>query len=246
MFGLFLIRDWYSGIHIMSSNQLRDRVLEDSMKSDYNWIAPVYELLSVCNKKDFDKNCAIDIKVAILNCYTNLLSHSDISKNIDYVYKTYNQLFEEEKAVKVRENFLRVYLRKITRGSVIWPRHWGDAFDNFYREWESKVINDLSNKKNINFYKLKKTLKEEYDNLIKLEEDKGTFEESDKKYWDEFHKSMEKFRKNIGKNIVEAGSLLLEEEGRHCLKSDDNVYSGEDDEQIKLNGEAKTINHKNK
>lgn len=156
MFGLFLIRDWYSEIHIMSSNQLRDRVIEDSMKSDYNWIAPVYELLSICNKKDFDKNCAIDIKIAILNCYTNLLSHDDISKDIDYVYKTYNQLFGEEKAIKVRENFLRVYLRKITRGSVIWPRHFGDAFDNFYKEWESKIINDLSNKKNINFYKLKK------------------------------------------------------------------------------------------
>ena len=81
----------------------------------------------------------------------------------------------------------------------------GDVFDNFYLEWESRVINDLSNKKNINFYKLKIALKEEYDNLVKVEEDKGTFEESDKKYWDEFHKSMKKFRKEVGKRIVEAG-----------------------------------------
>lgn len=247
MFGLFLIRDWHNRIHIMSSNQLRDRVMADSMKSNYNWIAPVYELLSICNKKDFDKNCAIDIKMAILNCYTNLLSQGvDVSKNIDYVYKTYNQLFGEERAVKVRENFLRVYIREITRYSVMWPRHWGDVFDNFYLEWESRVINDLSNKKNINFYKLKIALKEEYDNLVKVEEDKGTFEESDKKYWDEFHKNMKKFRKEVGKSIVEAGSLLLEEEGRHCLKSDDNVYSGEDDEQIELDGEVKTIKPKNK
>lgn len=85
-------------------------------------------------------------------------------------------------------------------------------------------------------------MKEEYDNLVKVEEDKGTFEESDKKYWDEFHKSMEKFRKELGKNMVEAGSLLLEEEGKNCINN--NTYSENDDEQMELNGEAKTIKHK--
>ena len=242
MFGLFLVRDWYYKIHIMSANQLRDRVIEDSKKSNYNWIAPAKELLSVCNKVGFDKNCAVDIKIAILNCYADLLNYGDVSKDIIYVYKAYNQLFGEEKAINARELFLRAYLRKTTEGSSIFPRHPGEAFHNFNEQWKSKIINDLSHKKNINFIQLMAPLKKEYDNLVKIEETKGTFKESDEKFWEELLNRRDEYKK-----IAEEGHYCFNESIECSTELVNNCsYSEEDDHQAKFNGKSKTIKHKNK
>lgn len=66
---LFKIKDWNKEEHLMTDKELRDLIVEQSKKSNYNWLAPADELIKVCNNPEFNKDYAKDIKVAIVNCY---------------------------------------------------------------------------------------------------------------------------------------------------------------------------------
>lgn len=111
---LFLILDHSGFIHIMCDFYIRNRIIKDSKKSNYNWLAPADELLRVCNSSGFNRDYAKDIKVAIVKCYTNLME-GDISKDVIYAYQAMQELktYESDKEVqKVRENFIREYIYK--------------------------------------------------------------------------------------------------------------------------------------
>ena len=46
--------------------------MKQSQESDYEWIAPAIELVKICKDKRFPREYAVDIEMAILNCFANI------------------------------------------------------------------------------------------------------------------------------------------------------------------------------
>ena len=68
----YLINGWYGHKYLMRADELHLRVMNDSEESNFNWIASATELIRICNIPDFPDDYATDIKIAILNCFSNL------------------------------------------------------------------------------------------------------------------------------------------------------------------------------
>lgn len=188
MFGLYSFLDWNGEPRIMRASTIHKKVLESSKKSNYGWIASATDLITVCSKKNFPVEYAIDIKSAVLNCFSVLInSEDDTSKSkktdIHAVYYAYNSLFgiENENAVNARKNFLNGFLHRIRWNSWQFMFHQGNSFNNVCKEWQNTKFNELIIMENLNFDELKKSLEEDFRKLIKKAEQAGVFIEDDKR-----------------------------------------------------------------
>ena len=127
--------------HVLCVLQLYiKKVIEASKKSNYNWIASATDLIYICNKKDLPIEYAIDIKVAILNCFATLINSENESRgketDIYAVYHAYNSLYgvENENAIVARKNFLRGFLRKIIFESLCFLAYDTVSYSKIFRE----------------------------------------------------------------------------------------------------------------
>ena len=187
MFNLYILEDWCGTPYIMSSSKIHKRVMDDSSKSNYNWIASATDLINVCNKKKFPEEKANDIKAAILNCYSSLMwSEDDYSKrkktDLNAVYFAYNSLYgvEDEKVIKARTRFLKSFLSLVTRSSFLFIAHHGENFRNARKEWINHKFNNLFAQEQIEFASLFSLLKNDFRKKIEQLEESGLFDEEDK------------------------------------------------------------------
>lgn len=204
MFNLYILKDWYGTPHIMSSSRIHKKIMDDSSKSNYNWIASATELVNVCNKRNFPEEKANDIKVAILNCYSSLIwSEDDYSRrektDLDAVYFAYNSLYgvKDEKVVQARARFLSSFLSLTSYSSLIGLFHHGENFRNAKREWEKQKFNELFAEEQVDFANLFSVLKFDFSQRMKLLEESGVFAEEDKieqeRFWGYIDESVNHF-----------------------------------------------------
>jgi len=117
---LYFIIDRDGFIHLISAEKLHKKIMEQSKESNYNFIAPITDLVRVCDKKSFPKEYALDIKLAILNSFSELFqkyNHRHIlESDLESVYRLYNSLFSitDERVINARYNFLKIYLTEVT------------------------------------------------------------------------------------------------------------------------------------
>lgn len=178
MFGLFLIEDWNGNIRLMRASNIHKKVMDKSKKSNYNWIASATDLISVCEKKKFPEKYATDIKIAVLNCFSQVMltdrESNEKETDLEAVYYAYNSLYEtkSEKAIKARSNFLNSFLLYITSCNYKFLFR-GELYHKYCNEWRNAKFQKLINEQNINFEQLKIVLEKEFDDAIqKADEDK--------------------------------------------------------------------------
>ena len=56
----------------MRAKDIYEIIIGQSKDSDYNWMAPAIELVKLCKNQEFPIEYAVDIEVAILNCFANI------------------------------------------------------------------------------------------------------------------------------------------------------------------------------
>ena len=177
MANLFKIKDWNEEEHLMTDKQLRDLIIKQSRKSDYSWLAPANELLKTCNDPKFNKCYAKDIKVAIVNCYTNFLKR-DCPGNIVYAFNAYNELFEchDAQVLEARKKFLKAFIIR----NIFWNKHFGNI-DETFQKAEDKWVDDTTEKllkvRHVYFDSLKDNLVSDFEKYIDEEMDKGNVKE---------------------------------------------------------------------
>lgn len=177
MIGLFKIKDWDEKEHLMTDKELRNLIIKQSKKSNYNWLAPADELIKVCNNPEFNKDYAKDIKVAIVKCYETFLK-GDCPGNIIYAFDAYNQLYDtaenmvDKQVLEVRKKFLETFIRR----NIIWNKHFGNI-DETFRKAKDKWVDDTAEKllkvKQVSFDSLKDDLVSDFKKYIDEEMDKG-------------------------------------------------------------------------
>ena len=181
MFGLYNFIDWNGNPRTMHAKTIHRKVMEASKNSNYNWIASATELIYLCDKKDFPLEYAIDIKVAVLNCFATLInSENDQSRSeetdIYAVYYAYNSLYDVkyEKAIEARMNFLQSYLKSITVNSLLFLTYDIKNYTNIFYEWQDIKIKELISLKELNFDTIKPLLINDFKALLKSKVKEGS------------------------------------------------------------------------
>lgn len=186
MSNLFYITDHYGNEHVMSDKALRDKIIEQSKKSNYNWLAPADELIKVCNNPKFDRTYAKDILMAIVNCYANLLN-GDCPCSIVYAYDAYNQLFDtseqiiDNQVLDVRRKFLRTFIVR----NIFWNKYLGNIHETFWKaenKWIDDTTEELLKVRHVKFGSLKEDLVRDFEKYIDEEMNKGNVIEEHMSY----------------------------------------------------------------
>lgn len=177
MTGLFYVTDHDGNRHVMTDRELRNLIIKQSRKSDYNWLAPANELLKTCNDPKFNKCYAKDIKVAIVNCYANFLK-KDCPGDIVYAFDAYNELFEchDEQVLEARKKFLKAFIIR----NIFWNKHFGNIDETFWKardKWIDDVTEELLKVRHVYFNLLKDDLVRDFEKYIDEEMDKGNVKE---------------------------------------------------------------------
>ena len=184
----YIITDRDGHQHSFSkAEDLLYRIITDSKKSNYDWIASASELVRFCETADFPKQYAIQIKIAILNCFANLLQNennsirpkrtkgkTDITSqdDIDAVYDCYNSLFSITQAHKVRLKFLIEVIKSCSsaRSGLDLPYHFGQTYIKNCDTWLNQQVEKYISQRNINFHELRKELCERFAEAVRNDE----------------------------------------------------------------------------
>ncbi len=178
---------WRGQEHYLTARELYDRVLEDS-KSNYNWIASATELVRICNDPTFPQKYSRGIKIAILNCFANLETKKEHNSHCeptdaDVVYACYNSLFQDDEiAEQVKKKYLKAVIKAVTLYYYEFPIHHGPKYKKFCENWENKKFDEIQYRREIDFIELRKELKEDFGEKIKVAEQMKEFEEDDKQF----------------------------------------------------------------
>ncbi len=188
---LFCIRDWNNKKHYFTARGLYKRIMRDS-RSNYNWIASATELVKVCERSDFPKKYALEIELAILNCFANLetkrhldsMQDSHDADSVDYCYRAISIANDpkDPRIIAVKQK----YLKAIIAGVVQYKHPIGNSFRNVpnygpaYRkiceEWQKQRLEEYQDVYLASSAILRIALSEDFEQTIKAAEEKGIFE----------------------------------------------------------------------
>lgn len=186
----YAITDWHGSVYLLTAKQLHERVLQDS-QSDHNWIAPARELVKACKCVGFPADYAVDIKVAILNCFTNIersanrggdryRDHPADEEAVHYCYNSLHGVFLED-AIAARKNYLTELL--ITASLIrVFDSHYhsGPTYKTLVANWRKSRFEEYISQKEIDLKQLLATLQQNFLETVKSAEANGDFEEDDK------------------------------------------------------------------
>ena len=193
----YIITDRDGHQHSFSkAKDLLYRIITDSKKSNYDWIASASELVRVCETADFPKQYAIQIKIAILNCFANLLQNennsirpkrtkrkTDITSqdDIDAVYDCYNSLFNITQAHEVRLKFLIEVIKSCSsaRSGLDLPYHFGQTYIEKCNTWIDQQVKKCISQENINFHELKEELRKKFAEAVRTDEVNGCYRDEE-------------------------------------------------------------------
>lgn len=164
---------------VMMDCMIHKIVMEQSKKSNYDWLASADELVDVCNRKGFNKKYGIDIRCAILDCYADFNKYRDVVIP-DGVFIAFNDLLAEynkckdesnpkedikkHKILKSCANFLDSYIYRITFWKYI--TNFSDSFHKASREYRENKIAEIMNLDYVDFEVVIPQICEEYKKYI--------------------------------------------------------------------------------
>ena len=192
----YMINGW-DGETNMDAKELYGRVMEDSNKSDINWIASATELIRICTEPDFPEEYAKEIEIRILDCFGRYETEKDPS--IDFlptdnecVQELYNFLAssKDEMIISARKRYFSAILDGITlfeKGYCLrFPIHHGPKYEQVCENWKRTMIKMYFNDKPMDFEKTRESLVRAFCWAVKAAEEQGVFEEEDEEYLSNF------------------------------------------------------------
>lgn len=187
----YRIKGRHDDVHFLTARQIYERIKEDS-KSDYNWIASTGELVKICKISSFPNEYAIAIKIAILNCYSNIEHRAncggdryyDNPADVEAVQYCYNSLYgiDTEDAILSRKKYLIEMIARACYVRVFSALyHPGPTYRKLREDFIHSKFEEYISQEEINFKQLVKTLRSEFTEVVKTAEENGDFEEDKKK-----------------------------------------------------------------
>lgn len=188
----YTVKGWHGDTYSLTAKQLSERVLNDS-KSDYNWIAPARELVRICKIVSFPDEEALTIKIAILNCFSNIEHRANSGgdryrtdpSDEEAVEYCCNSLYgiDSEEAISARKYYLTEMISTASYVMSIFDSlyHPGPTFRKLREDWRKSKFEEYISQENIDFKQLVETLHNDFAETVKTAEANGDFEEDEKK-----------------------------------------------------------------
>lgn len=201
----YIITGWRGDKHSLTAKKLYKRVMKES-QSNYNWIASATELVRVCSQPKFPEKYARKIQIAIVNCFANVETEKEIRSHqeptdedaVNFCYNTLADVSEE--ANKVRQKYLRAVIVGIIRYHFrpLEFNHYGPTYYKLCEEWIKIKLEEYVHISSLDFKKLKKTLNDEFDKVMRTAEEEGVFRKDDEIWL----KGMRKFWLSLNLNNI--------------------------------------------
>ena len=188
---LFCFRDWNNKKRHFTAKRLYKRIMKDS-KSDYNWIASAAELVQVCERADFPKKYALEIELAILNCFANLelkrhipSTHANNDEaSVDFCYRAIidANITNDPRINAVKHKYLKAIIAgvvkyELTQGAMLRrSASYGPAYCKICEVWQKERFDEYKDVYLSSAYELRLALAESFNQTIKTAEEKGVFE----------------------------------------------------------------------
>lgn len=170
---------WY----FLTDKEIYEKVKKDS-ESDYNWFTSASELVKVCSQPDFSQLYAREIKIAILNCFSNIERwHETDKENEEAVCFCYHSLDTSERAREAKRRYLEAKVQASTKYFL----GKGGTFERVQREWEKAKVDEYALKEQIDFKQLQEECYAELEELYANAKEKGIINDEE---WEEFVKEM--------------------------------------------------------
>lgn len=198
---LFCIRDWNNKKRYFTAKGLYKRIMKDS-KSDYNWIASATELVQVCERADFPRCYALEIELAILNCFANIETKRHIyssqdrndQASVDYCYRAISTTnnSKDPRIVAVKQKYLNAIIAgvlkyKTTAGdSLRGVIGYGPAYSKICEAWQKECFEEYKDVYLSSTSELRLALSKSLEETIKAAEENGIFEKEKNDRLDRF------------------------------------------------------------
>ena len=194
----FTIKDWYGKEHQMTADEFHERILKDAKRSNYNWLSSAYQIYEVCSLSEFPEELAIEIKVAILNCFSNILNNHDSIgawKDEETVYTIYNKLYDCERidVILARQKFLTAAINFAVYTAFELPVHGGPVYGRFCQHFKGKMYKKYIDARDLEFKTMISKVRSDFVESVKSAEAQGVFKEEDKKNMDQMIENLKRF-----------------------------------------------------
>lgn len=207
MIGLYRLMDWKDRFKTIRASTIKKKLEKANNNNKSRLFAPPSEIIKVCNRKNFPDSYAYDIKFLIIEYFSKIQDDKFdlfLEKEMDRqaVYYAYNSLHKmDDKRVKeVKSKFLESFLTGIEKDTYLYLIHPNETYIKIRDNWIRKK-EELENEENLNFYKLRLTLMEEFKNIINEAEEMKYFK-------GDYSASPEKIQ-NVTKILNDEKSLVL-------------------------------------
>lgn len=188
----YCVKGWKNTkLYFLTDKEIYEKVKKDS-ESDYNWFTSASELVKVCSQPGFSQLYAREIKIAILNCFSNIERwHETDKENKEAVCFCYHSLDTSERAREAKRRYLEAKVQasiKYFRYSVL---AMGKTMEKLLREWEKTKVDEYILKEEIDFKQVQEECYAEFKELYaKIEKKEGSNNEEKEEFVREMKKYM--------------------------------------------------------
>lgn len=188
---MFCLKDWKGRKRYFTAKGLYKRVMRDS-KSDYDWITSATELVQVCERADFPKKYALEIELAILNCFANLelkrhipSTHANNDQaSVDFCYRAIidANITNDPRINAVKHKYLKAIIAgvvkyELTKGAMLRrTASYGPTYCKICEVWQKERFEEYKDVYLASAYELRLALAESFNHTIKAAEESGIFE----------------------------------------------------------------------
>ena len=186
----YIITGWNGMKYYFTAEELKNKILADAKSSDYNWFAPAKVIIETCNNPSFPTKDAIFIKIAILNCFSNIANRANSGgdryesnpENDAVIMDCYNSLYciNSSDSISARKKYLTEILRTASDPLLIDPLSnlsCSSTFQNLRNKWIQIRFYRYISKEKIDLKTLEKSLTDDFSRIIQKARSKGLFKQ---------------------------------------------------------------------
>lgn len=194
----FTFKDHYGREQTMRATDIYNTIMQKSKKSDYNWIAPAIELVKLCKNPDFPREYAVEIEIAILNCFSSIESRvnrggdkyvtkAGDARAVQYCYDELGKLIKTTDNEELKKTILSArtrYLKEMVSSAVNTTIRGDYLYCEAYSKLREEVVARNFTKfslmeEEFNIFDMYEEISDETDEIFKQAYKNGMFKQAE-------------------------------------------------------------------
>ena len=179
---LFMVADHKGKIHLYTAEKLHEQIMQESKAGDWNWSAPVTELVRVMSNHLFPDRLANDIRCAILCCFAHFEQgyHSLTPEEQESVAKCLKELGSTSEPYRqAKEAYVAARVSGVIHQYKLLHLHLGRSFQQFCQNFREEKMAEYSDKQGSELVDWLGSIESDFNTRVNAAEKQGLFEVDD-------------------------------------------------------------------